>query len=155
MSTCKFPLPCGRSTIVDTADLHLLIGYNWHADKRPHTVYVRGRLPGQHKGGVYLHFLIVGGRADHKDGDGLNNSRSNIRPCTQKQNTWNKAVKKGKPFKGVYLRGNSYWTQIYADGKSYYSGGHKSAEAAALAYDVLALQLHGDFARLNFPRPAP
>ena len=146
-----FRLPCGRVTFLDDEDAHVLEGKNWHSDRRGRTYYVRGRVQGQTSGGVYLHNLLIGGRADHKDGDGLNNRRSNIRPCTQGQNGLNRAAKMGKKFKGVYSRGAKFYAQIYINGRSHTSHGHETAESAAHAYDRLAMELHGEFARLNFP----
>lgn len=147
----QFQLPCGRVTVLDDADEGLLAGRNWHSDRRGRTYYVRGRLPGENQGGTYLHNLLMGGRADHRDGDGLNNTRSNLRRCTQRQNGLNRAPKAGKKFKGVYRRGPTFRAQIYLDGKSYTSGGHATEEAAARAYDEMAVRLHGEFAWLNFP----
>lgn len=148
----QFQLPCGRIAILDECDAHILEGMNWYSDKRGHTYYVRGRQPGQNRGGKYLHSLLVGGRADHRDGNGLNNSRQNLRTCSQRENGFNRAPKQGKKYKGVYRRGVKFWAQIYVDRKSYTSHGHITAESAALAYDGMAVELHGDFARLNFPK---
>lgn len=144
-------LPCGRRFLIDAADLGLLAGRRWHADQRPHTCYVRGRLPGQRGSGVYLHGLLIGSRADHRDGDGLNNSRSNLRPCTQAQNGINRSAKSGKTFKGIYPRGRKFYAQLYAGKRAFSSFGHATPESAALAYDALARTHHGEFARLNFP----
>lgn len=154
----KFELPSGDVVLLDDADAHLLEGLRWHADRREHTTYVRGRKPGQHKGGAYLHNLIIGGLADHKDGNGLDCRRQNIRPATQAQNGLNTGPKrKHKRFKGVSKpRGKRgmYYAELYIGGARYASYGHLTEESAALAYDALARQHHGEFARLNFPEAA-
>lgn len=150
----RIELPCGRFFSIDEGDIPLLNGRHWVTEVRGRTVYVRGRKPGQQGGGVYLHSLIVGGMADHRDGNGLDNRRSNLRPCTQPQNNLNRGPKRGKRFKGVYRQRSSFYAQIYINRRSHYSGGHTSEEEAARAYDRMAIALHGEFARLNFPKEA-
>ncbi len=151
--TIRYALPCGRYTLIDHGDLGKLDGRNWFSDIRKNTVYVRGREPGG-KRHVYLHSIIVGGTADHINGDGLDNRRSNLRLCTQKQNCLNAGRKRThKRFKGTYYdsRRGKWWAQIYIGGKSFFGGYHDSEEDAARSYDSLAIKHHGEFARLNCP----
>lgn len=147
----QIKLPCGRSFVIDDGDLHLLDGRHWFSEKRGRTWYVRGRKFGEQGGGVYLHNLIICGMADHVDGNGLNNLRHNLRACTQAQNNLNRGPKRGKRFKGVYPERSGFYAQIYLNRRSHYSGGHATEEEAARAYDRMAVDLHGEFARLNFP----
>ena len=91
---------------------------------------------------------------DHKDGNPLNNQRSNLRPCTQAQNCLNAGVKRpDKKFKGVYFDGRRgrWYSQIYINRKSFFGGYHDTAEQAARSYDAMAIKHHGEFARLNGP----
>lgn len=152
-------LPCGRLFTIDESDLSILEGFRPHSEARGRTRYVRLRRVGQRAGGAYLHNLIMGGRADHIDGDGLNNSRSNLRPCTQAQNGLNRSAKAGKRFKGVYQsRSGKFYAQIYLSRKAHTVHGFETEELAAREYDRLAVLLHGEWARLNFPddpRPEP
>jgi hypothetical protein len=148
----KVRLPSGHVVLLDDADLLLLAGYQWHADRRGHTTYVRGRRPGAQKGGIYLHNLIMGGMADHRNGNGLDNRRENLRPCTQAQNTLNSRKKRErKRFKGVYFDGRRgrWWAQLYIGRVAHFGGYHDTEEAAARAYDQLAREHHREFARLN------
>lgn len=146
-------LPSGHIAIIDDVDLPLTHGYRWHADKRKNTIYVRGRKIGFYRSGVYLHKVLTGAdNTDHKDGNGLNNRRSNLRVCTQQQNCLNAGKKRrGKRFKGVYFREDrqKWWAQLYVGGRSFFGGHHDTEESAALAYNNLAREHHGDFARLN------
>lgn len=144
-------LPCGRSFFVDEKDVALLEGRHWFSESRGRTIYVRGRKAGQQGGGIYLHNLIIGGMADHRDGNGLDNRRSNLRPCTQAQNTLNRGPKRGKRFKGVYPTGRKFYAQATLGGKTRSMHGFLTAEEAAKAYDSMAMEMHGEFARLNFP----
>ena len=148
-------LPCGRSFTIDDADLVLIDGFRPHSEKRGRTRYVRLRSAGQRSGGKYLHNLIMRGRADHIDGDGLNNVRSNLRSCTQAQNGLNRSAKAGKRFKGVYQhRSGRFYAQIAIHGIVSSSKPFGTVEEAARAYDDMAVRLHGEWARLNFPDTA-
>ena len=148
----KVALPCGRFALIDDDALPLLNGRNWYSCRRDQTYYVVGRLPGERRTGVLLHNLIMGCRGiDHKDRDGLNNQRSNLRPCTQQKNRMNTTPKVGKLFKGVYPARGKWYASIGVGRIYTYSRGHLTAESAARAYDEMAIRLHGEFARLNFP----
>ncbi len=148
----ELKLPCGRVVLIDLADVPILEGYRLHSEARGRTRYVRLRKPGQRGGGQYLHNVLTGGRADHRNGDGLDNRRSNLRPCTQAQNGLNKAPKKGKQFKGVYRhRSGRFYAQAALNGHVTSSGSFDREEDAARAYDDMARALHGVWARLNFP----
>ncbi|WP_265886679.1 HNH endonuclease [Roseomonas mucosa] len=150
-------LPCGRIAIVDDEDAHLIAGYRWYSAKRGCKTYVEGRIKtGDPK--LWLHRLITdapkGLVVDHIDGDGLNNRRGNLRLCKQADNVCNTRGKRsGKKYKGVYydVRRGNFYAQIYKDKKSFTVCGLQSEEAAARAYDALAIQHHGRFALLNFP----
>lgn len=148
----ELKLPCGRVALIDLADVSLLDGFRLHSEARGRTRYVRLRKPGQRGGGKYLHNVLIGGRADHRNGNGLDNQRANLRPCTQAQNGLNKAPEKGKPFKCVYRhRSGRFYAQAALDGRVTSSPSFEREEDAAQAYDAMARSLHGEWARLNFP----
>jgi hypothetical protein len=148
----EFQLPCGRIVLLDDADLPLLEGRLWYSARRAHVWYADGRIPGERSTGILMHNLITGWpRVDHCDRDGLNNQRSNLRPCTQQQNRMNTVPKEGKRFKGVFPARGKFYAMIGVNGKYSRSRGHETAESAARAYDSMARQLHGAFAWVNFP----
>ena len=147
----RIKLPCGRNTEIDAEDAHLVEGMRLFSEKRGETFYVRVRRPKQRGGGKYLHNLITGGMIDHRDGDGLNNKRLNLRRCTQQQNNLNSRPKKGKKYKGVYRARRKFYVQITSAGKTKSLFGFETEEEAARAYDKLARELHGRWAWLNFP----
>jgi hypothetical protein len=105
---------------------------------------------------VYLHRFILdaplGVEVDHRDGNGLDCRRSNLRIATRSQNAMNVEAKPQR-FKGVIknTRGHLWYAQLWQQGKYYVSRGHKTEIDAAYAYDVLAREHHGEFAWLNFP----
>ncbi|EEH7943815.1 hypothetical protein G3O90_004527 [Salmonella enterica] len=86
---------------------------------------------------------------DHINGDRLDNRIENLRPATAKQNTINTTCRGKIPYVGVQYQYGSYRITIRIDGKQYWIAGYKTAEAAALARDILARIFQGDFAKLN------
>ena len=91
---------------------------------------------------------------DHRDVDGLNNQRSNLRKVTHAQNLQCRKMsgKNTSGFSGVYWnRKTKKWTaNINFDKKTKYLGQFSSAKAAALRYNKAAKLAFGKFAVLNF-----
>ena len=92
---------------------------------------------------------------DHLDGDGLNNQRSNLRVCTDSQNGANRGKQKNNKsgYKGVHWnkKTKKWAAQIQYHKKVLNLGYYSDIIEAAKAYDKKALELFGEFARLNFP----
>ena len=109
---------------------------------------------------MYLHRSVLGlkpgdgQRADHRNGDTLDNTRGNLRVATTAQNCRNRK-KQGSygnsPYKGVTrIKGRDLWVaRICEDGRQHFLGRFTDPKLAALAYDHAARGLHSDFARLN------
>lgn len=89
-------------------------------------------------------------KVDHKDHNGLNNQRENLRLANAKQNTVNRTSKKGATsrFLGVdWKKSHGLWrTRIESTSLGYF----KDERLAALAYDKEASIRYGEFANLNF-----
>jgi len=154
----KIPLSQGKFALVDDEDFASLSKHNWFATKTKadYLFYAVRNRPGRSKGMIKMHREILGAthnkHVDHKDGDGLNNQKHNLRICDRYQNSQNskKASSNTSGFKGVYWD-RSWKAAIYAFGDKYFLGCFRSPEDAARAYDRAALKYHGEFARLNFP----
>ena len=109
---------------------------------------------------VGMHRVIMnapkGMLVDHIDGNGLNNRRSNLRLCTNKENARNARPSKGgsSRYKGVcwHKAKKKYDARIEVDGKRYCLGYFADEIEAAVTYDIKAMQLFGDFAYFNFPK---
>lgn len=132
--------------IIDEEDAGLVLQYKWHAGKLN---YIMSK---NNKKRITLHRLLTGYEmTDHIDGDPSNNVRSNLRQCTPQQNSMNMKAIGEVPYKGVsrIKATGRYCTGIKVMGKHIHGGHYSTAEEAALRYNELAKQYHGEFARLN------
>jgi len=107
-----------------------------------------------------LHRFILGVTdpkvyVDHKDRNGLNCQRDNIRISTPQQNCCNSKVHKDSKtgYKGVTYnkKTHRYSAQINHKGVKYTIGTYITPYMAMLAYNKKAIELHGEFAGLNTP----
>lgn len=154
--TKQIPLTQGKFATVDDADYEWLNQWKWTAYRNGNNWYAI-RFAGQKKNrkGIAMHRLIanapVGMDVDHKDHDGLNNTKGNLRVCTRAQNLRNRKMSKSNSgYIGVHKEGDGYRATIAVSGKTHYVGYFHSAEEAAKARDEAARKLHGEFARTNF-----
>lgn len=154
------PLTKGYTAFVSSADAERVLALNWYAEERPNgRVYGRARVPGGGGAKVYLHKFVLDAGADdvdHKDGDGLNCCRDNLRRASRTLNNANSQKRTGcsSQYKGVsWNKPLGKWTaQIKVGERQEYIGQFTDEVAAARAYDRRALEVFGEFARLNFPR---
>lgn len=96
---------------IDKTDIDFVLGKKWYLGKNGYitsTKYVRGSgRKNQKNESIYLHRLIVGATnkqvVDHKNRNKLDNRRSNLRVCTQKENMQNAGNLKNNTsgYKGV------------------------------------------------------
>lgn len=151
----EIPLTQGKVALVDDEDYDWLNQWKWYAAKTPTTYYAtRGYFKQGKRHGVVMHRLILnvpsGLGTDHKDRNGLNNQRSNLRIATIRQNSRNRKRNNGKRYIGVFFKSGKYEASLTTDCKTYYLGRFVSEIEAAKAYDEMAKKMYGEFANLNF-----
>ncbi|WMM74495.1 AP2 domain-containing protein [Rhodococcus pyridinivorans] len=104
---------------------------------------------------LLMHRVLTGAKADqevdHEDRNPLNNQRSNLRKSTRTNNNRNSGPRNGSQYKGAkFHKGKKRWeATIRVDECNQYLGSFDSGEEAAIAYDVAAIQVFGEFAYLN------
>lgn len=140
--------------IVDDEDFEELNKYKWQVFKHRNTFYCRRRTAVNGKRiSIWMHRLLLSAEypnvIDHIDRDGLNNQRANLRIATYSQNGANRKSK--NKYLGVYFNKNEsvYIASVQKNGKIYSKGGFKTESDAALCYNKMAIEHHGEFARLN------
>jgi len=147
------PLTQGKSAVVDDADYETLNQHKWHAYEDHNTFYAQAHDTPNST--IYMHRVILGAvrgeRVDHRDGNGLNNLRSNLRKATHQQNMWNRKAGVGR-LKGVTRSANprKWRARIMVGRKEAHLGLFSNPILAAFAYDRKARELFGEFARTNF-----
>lgn len=162
----------GRVALVDDADYDLVMPRRWWVLERkikgqrgrgPYAVTRIVKADGR-RSLISMHQVITGyPMTDHKNHDGLDNRRSNLRPATKVQNGGNSRPYLGASsrYKGVHWHSQrrAWRAAINHQGKNRHLGTFSVEEDAALAYDIAARELFGEYAALNLPHlthlPAP
>jgi hypothetical protein len=159
----EIKLTQGKVALVSDDDYLFLSGFKWKAQKARKTFYaVRQEWAGNGKyNTVLMHREILnahkGFQVDHKDFNGLNNQRCNIRLCSHTENlrNHNKQVNGSSRYKGVYFdkRDRLWIASLTISRKRLSLGRFKFEDDAGKAYDCAARKYFGEFARLNFIDP--
>lgn len=152
----QIKLTQGKFAMVDDSDFLFLSRFKWQAWKDSQSWRVgRHGYVGGTRGPILMSRLIMGfprGEVDHKDGNPLNNTRSNLRNATRGQNQWNRGVQKRKKhsrFKGVSHSGYNWTAYISQFGVRTHLGSFPDEESAARTYNEEATKRFGERARLN------
>ena len=153
----KIPLTKGQFALVDDDDYLYLMKYKWRAVRTPksNTWYAVCSLYYRSFKFMTLlmHRIICGVKntqeVDHKDRNGLNNQKDNLRPATRLQQIRNTRKRSSSPFKGVRNDMGKWESCITVNDNMMHLGSYDQPEDAAYAYNQAALKYHGEFACLN------
>jgi hypothetical protein len=150
-------LTTGQSALLDSRDHAYARQFSWWFDGK----YAVRALPRRGKKNSPLQLLQVfilgkkeGFEIDHRDGDGLNNTRKNLRWATHSQNLANRPKPKGcftSRFKGVswHTQRGKWRASIKVNYKQISLGLWDDEKDAARAYNIFARRFFGCFAKLN------
>lgn len=149
----------GVYVIVDAEDFDWLRQWNWYYKKasRSKTAYAY-RYPkiGGKRCIVWMHREILKPPphllTDHINGNGLDNRRENLRVATHRQNLANVQMRPNKTsrYRGVHWSKTRGWVaRGYVGGVQRTLGYFKTEEEAGRAYNRVAKEEFGEFARLN------
>ena len=156
-SVRTIPLTKGLFAIVDDEDYQALSLHKWSATDCGNMTYALREENGRR---IYMHRTILspppGSETDHVNMNGLDNRKCNLRVATRSQNNGNHARRRDSksPYKGLHWDAvNLRWrATIREGGKAKHLGRFSDPVEAALAYDLAALRVFGEFARPNFLR---
>lgn len=160
MSPREVPLANGLVALVDPGDYRRVMKHRWYALRTSKTKCYAGfatEIDGRRRT-VYLHRFLMEpeGRlqVDHRNGNGLDCTRDNLRVATSSQNNCNRKSARGSSkYKGVTFdkKSGKWRASIKLNKKQMHLGTFANEADAAIAYDKAAMSLHGEFARPNFP----
>lgn len=143
--------------IFDDDDAEVVSKYAWNIQiNRSGVVYARGILRGSDsKRKFYMHRVLMNAPmnrlVDHKNGNGLDNRKCNLRSATRRQNAFNSRPMWKYKLKGIEFDKGRWAARMEYHGLRISLGRFDTKEEAAKAYDLVAIKLHGEYARLNFP----
>lgn len=153
----------GKIVLVDDSDFDTVSKFKWYLKDNGYAVaYKYENAKGSY---IWMHRLILdtpaGFDTDHVNHNKLDNRKENLRICSRSENSMNKGKARNykySKYKGVSYTNKAsskssrdyfYWTaNIKVNGKRYSRVG-KSEQDAAMKYNELARQYHGEYAMLN------
>lgn len=153
----------GKKALVDDEDFEDLSQFKWHTKKGSNNVFYAERevwIDGK-RTSEKMHRRIMKATdrkilIDHKDHDGINNQKYNLRFSTHAQNNSNRRGNRGSISKYIgvskmssTVKGKTYSYWI-AKINGRFLGTFKTEEEAAKVRDIAATEMKGEFAKLNF-----
>lgn len=131
------PLTQGLAALVDEEDFWKLCQFKWHAARDGNTFYARSKMGGYSP--IAMHRFILDltesfPLVDHKNRNGLDNRKSNLRLVNHSESSRNRAVVENA--KGYTIDGVGYRRKIYKVSKNgKYVGRYLTPEEAKQAYN--------------------
>jgi len=154
----KITLTQSEVAYVSDEDYEKIKKHKWRIERNRNTCYAKSQIKnanGEWKT-IWMHRLIMDApiqlQVDHIDGNGLNNTRKNLRLCASFGNNANRRKTVGiSRYKGVtkHRKSGKWMAYIKKDKKMYNLGLFEIEEDAAKVYNIRALEFWKEFARIN------
>lgn len=160
----EIELTKGYKALVDDEDYSAVNEYTWYVFFSASNIYAKTfiKLENNKRKSLFMHQLVyeLSGQIasnshhiDHKDCNGLNNCRTNIRQASYQNNQANsrKMSKSSSVYKGVsFSKTRNKWEAYIKVNKIKINLGRFSDEReAANSYNIAAMKYFGEFARIN------
>lgn len=161
------PLTQGKVAVIDFDDFELVGRQQWYTQvtrKGRGPFYARRNTVNLESGArsfVLMHTVIIGSLwVDHRNGNGLDNRRINLRTATNSQNQRSvkrKSRNQRNRFRGVawHSASNKWLAKCTVNYSQKHIGLFDSEEEAARAWDATAIKYGFSEEALNFPPPRP
>ncbi len=136
----------------------IILEYDWYLSKSGYPTTYKSPDKKHHFGrsGLKMHQLIYqrvpkGYVVDHINRNRLDNRVENLRVCTIAENNYNRTKPKNgnNTYKGVQETANGWRASISKEGQTYTMNAPTEIQAAKL-YDIMAEEIHGEYAAKNF-----
>ena len=158
----RIPVGEGQFALVDPKEFYWLNNFNWCIKKKDRCSYaIRFLNVGKGKLRIIsMHRNIMdapkGSIVDHRNNEGLDNRRGNLRFATSSENVQNRRKtlnKTSSRFLGVSWKKKTgqWYASIKVNKKTISLGYFDNEVEAAKTYDCAVIKYFSKFARLNFP----
>lgn len=150
-----YPLTSSKVAIVDDEDFETLNKFHWSLMVAGYAYREEWNKMKRKK--FTMHREIMSSKTndviDHKNGNPLDNRKENLRLCTQMENCRNQSIKSSNKsgYKGVSWdkRAGKWSAFLTVNYKHIFGGYFEDVKKAAESYNKMAIEHHGEFARLN------
>lgn len=162
----KVPLTLGQFALVDDEDYERVVSFGkWRAHWSRNTYYAEILAGAENDVALKLHRFILnlpkeGWPVDHRNGDGLDNQKGNLRILTPALNSLNRVRLHKFNRSGVtgvcFFKATGKWgASITLNKKQYHLGFFDTVEEAAFARRQRETQIWEDAAKLEVPEYTP
>ena len=144
----------GHACQVDDSDYDDLMLFKWYRKKVGVNIYAQTYwvLPNGKRMWINMHRMLLPKEkeVDHRDNNGLNNQRSNLRACSHSDNMKNRTIRGTSKYRGVCLHLRGRWiAHININGKQKHLGLFDNEIDAAIAYNKAAIATGNEYYVIN------
>lgn len=140
----------GFIALIDEEDVELVRVHLWTVMAQKNVKYARSRFADGRS--LLMHRYLMGLEpgdprlVDHRDGNGLNNTRGNLRICDRSENAFNRDLRDDAA-RGTWLSPSGRWcAEIRKDGQKFKLGTFETQSEAVAAFVGAGTVLYGKFA---------